>query len=785
MPFRLLLSKEKKARIQARRIGMQPRPAHFNYVAPLLLAGALWVAVVLLLTVGEGLIHAPLSEGQRAPATVLAQVDFESTDIAATELGRRQMAETVLPIFAINQAPLQSSLRTADRFFDRLIELRKKKPDQAAKEPFDVPDITLRTEDALALTESGNEEPLRLAVRQAMLGVWVHGIISVSERTSRFHGVAPTARISIRVGEEPLRTPVEISDLCTPDKATRDVITRIRTYAGDIAFSERVLQPLIRAWIQPNLMYDAAATETARQLAQRRFQPITKQVRAGATLLNQGDRVTPQQLEDWRAHQRRLNELRTPQDQRLQWVGQSILLLFALVICSGLLQIVRPDIVQSPSRLTLLVILSLLTLSPVKGLLYLANTTQFLSSSLVEFMLPLAFAPLLTTILIGPATAVVIGVWTSFTAGVMFDNSFSIFAMGLLVTIIVAHTARDIRKRSRMVRIGLLIGLLQTLYCLTMSVLYQLPANLVVLQSVVALLTGLVTALLALMLLPIFESLFDITTDITLLELSDMGHPLLQRLAMEAPGTYHHSLMVAHLAQSAASEIGANALLVRVCAYYHDIGKLTKPGFFVENTQFRENPHDDLTPSMSTLVIISHVKEGVALARRARLPKPIIDGIEQHHGTGLVAFFYHRARTQSEESAAPNGNDRSVNETDYRYDGPRPTTPDMGILLLADSVEAASRSMDKPTPNRIKQLVDTIIDSRLQDDQLDDCELTFAELKAIKRSFIFTLTNMLHGRAPYPSDENRNMQSTATVPGTEGGSEDVRPMDHATRADAQ
>lgn len=785
MPLRMLQIKEKKARIQARHIGTRPPPRRHSYVAPLLLAGTLWVTVVLLLTVGVGLIHAPLSEGQRAPATVLAQVDFEATDMAATELGRRQMAETVLPVFSINHVPLQSALRTADRFFDRMIELRKKTPEQAAQESLDIPDISLRTEEALLLTEEGREEILREAVRQAMQSVWRHGIISVSERASRFHGVAPTAQISVRVADEPLRTPVEISELYTPDEATRAVITRIRGRAGDIVFSERAMQTLIRAWIQPNLMYDAVTTESARQQAKRRFEPVTKQVRAGATLLNQGDRVTQQQLEDWRAHQRRLAELRTPQDQRLQWIGQSILLLFALVICSGLLQIVRPDIVQSPSRLTLLVILTLLTLLPVKGLLYLANTTTWLSSSLVEFMLPLAFAPLLTAILIGPATAVVIGVWTSFTAAVMFDNSFSIFAMGLLVTIIVAHTARDIRKRSRLVRIGLLIGLLQTLYCLTLSVLYQLPANLVALQSVVALLTGVITALLALMFLPIFESLFDITTDITLLELSDMGHPLLQRLAMEAPGTYHHSLMVAHLAQSAAAEIGVNALLVRVCAYYHDIGKLTKPEFFVENTQFRENPHDDLTPSMSTLVIISHVKEGVAMARRARLPKPIIDGIQQHHGTGLVAFFYHRARTQTDAYEAPNGNDRSVNETDYRYDGPRPTTPEMGILLLADSVEAASRSMDKPTPSRITQLVNTIIDSRLQDEQLDDCELTFAELKAIKRSFIFTLTNMLHGRVPYPTDENRNKRSTTKVPGSENAPEEVRPPDHAPRAGAQ
>lgn len=392
-------------------------------------------------------------------------------------------------------------------------------------------------------------------------------------------------------------------------------------------------------------------------------------------------------------------------------------------------------------------------------------------------MLPLALAPILITTLIGPSTAVVIGVWTSFASAVMFDNSFSIFALGLLVTIIAVHVARNVRTRARMLRIGLWVGLAQVVYGMSMAALNLVPLNLLAQQALVAMVGGLVTALLALIFLPLFESLFDITTDITLLELSDMGHPLLQRLAMEAPGTYHHSLMVANLAQAAAAEINANPLLVRVCAYFHDIGKLTKPEFFVENTQFRENPHDDLSPSMSTLVIISHVKEGVSMARRAKLPRPIIEAIEQHHGTSLVAYFYHRAKTQQSEKTG-NGSDRGVSETDYRYPGPTPRTPEMGILLLADSVEAASRSMEKPTPSRIENLVQEIIDSRLQDNQLDDCDLTFAQLKAIKRSFIFTLTNMLHGRVPYPKDENNNKESATPVSAPGKDLEGVREPHH-------
>lgn len=462
-----------------------------------------------------------------------------------------------------------------------------------------------------------------------------------------------------------------------------------------------------------------------------------------------------------------------------RWIGRSLLLLLALVICSGLLHIVRPDIVRSPVKIALLVILSLISMLVATMARVWLDTTTWVQPGLVEFILPLSFAPILATILIGPATAVVVGAWTAFAAAVMFGNSFSIFALGLLVTIIVAHLASGVRTRSRMLRIGLWVGLAQILYGFSLALLGQLPANQMLAQAGVGLANGVVSALLALIFLPMFESLFKITTDITLLELSDMSHPLLQRLALEAPGTYHHSLMVAHIAQSAASEIGANALLVRVCAYFHDVGKLTKPDFFVENTQFRENPHDDLTPSMSTLVIISHVKEGIGMARRAKLPGPIIEAIEQHHGTGLVAYFYHRAKTMKEESS---GNGRDISESDYRYPGPKPQTIEMGILLLADSVEAASRSMEKPTPSRIENLVNEIIDARLQDEQLSDCDLTFAQLKAIKRSFIFTLTNMLHGRVPYPKDEDRNQQSTEKPESVPASTEGILPVVNGTGA---
>ena len=784
--------RQRRIRIQARLLGSRAARDPKGYGWPVTWGLLLWVVGTALLHLGQELSHAPLSEGQRAPATLIAQVDFAATDLAATELARRQASDAILPVFNVNQAVQQAAVRVLNRFIDSVVEFRRTHeeapldpattaaPNRATNQVV-MAGIDLQPEDVATLIPDGQEEVLRELLIQSLTESLSHGIISVSERESLFHGVAGKGRISIVLPEGALRSPVAIDELPTPSLAVAAMAAQVRDqWPTDSPPPQHLLALLVRSLAQPNLSYDAGRTEAARQQAMRQAQTVTRTVRAGNTLITQGDRVTAQHLEDWRAHERRVNELRSPLDRRLHWIGGSMLLLFALVLCGGLLHIVRPDIARSPSLSFLLAFLGLLTLGGVFGLLYLSNTTAWLSGSVVEYLLPLSLAPLLAVILIGPATAVVAGAWTSFAAAVLFENSFSIFAMGLLVTIIVAHIARQIRKRSRMLRIGCWIGLSQAVYGLSSAFLTQLPANWILLQAGAAVASGVLVALVALILLPLFESLFDITTDITLLELSDMGHPLLQRMAIEAPGTYHHSLMVANLAQAAASEVGVNALLVRVCAYFHDVGKLTKPEFFVENIQFKENPHDDLTPSMSTLVIISHVKEGVTMARRAKLPQVLIEAIEQHHGTGLVAYFYHRAKTQQDEPSphAPAPASRDVDEERFRYPGPKPRSVEMGILLLADSVEAASRSMEKPTPGRIENLVDDIVDARLQDDQLDDCDLTFAQLKAIKRAFVFALTNMLHGRVPYPKDEDRNNSSTVSAKTPPAGPESLHPPDH-------
>jgi putative nucleotidyltransferase with HDIG domain len=281
--------------------------------------------------------------------------------------------------------------------------------------------------------------------------------------------------------------------------------------------------------------------------------------------------------------------------------------------------------------------------------------------------------------------------------------------------------------------------------------------------------TAILTALMISGLLPIFEGIFQLTTDISWLELSDLNHRLLRQMQLEAPGTFHHSLVVAALSEAAAEKIQANAPMCRVCSYFHDVGKLKKPGYFIENQHDgAENPHDTLTPTMSSLIIIAHVKDGIDLAVKNKLNPRVIDVIQEHHGDSLVYFFYRKAQDQKRselekvDRRLENLEDLPmIEEKNFRYPGPRPSSRESGIICLADSLESASRSLKKPTPAKIRALVDDIVRTKVNDGQLDDCPLTLRELAVVKDSFAATLRSMLHSRIDYPKDEvaNRRVSS--------------------------
>jgi putative nucleotidyltransferase with HDIG domain len=261
-------------------------------------------------------------------------------------------------------------------------------------------------------------------------------------------------------------------------------------------------------------------------------------------------------------------------------------------------------------------------------------------------------------------------------------------------------------------------------------------------DSAFAFSSGIAAAIVTTGITPLIELAFDYTTDIKLLELANLDRPILRRLMLEAPGTYHHSVVVGSLVEAAASEIGANPLLAKVCGYYHDIGKIKKPLYFIENQQSGKNPHDKLAPSMSGLILIAHIKNGVELAREIKLGQIITDTIQQHHGTSLITYFYEKAKQLKGSNA--------VKINDFRYPGPKPQTKEAGLVMLADVVEAASRTLENPTPSRIQGLVQNLTNKIFSDGQLDNCELTLKDLHNIAKSFNKILTGIHHHRIEYP-----------------------------------
>lgn len=759
---------------------------------------AWWLAAWLLFQVGATLQHTNMLVGERSRTTLVSAVPFECPDLAGTDLLKRQAADAVLPVFAVEEGGMDTATRAITKLFSRLQRARIESsaatngPTDAAvsaqqatslQEALHLLGIPLSAEEALSLAPSGEVEAVQTALIGTLRRVWYGGIVTEAQRTSRFDGVATQGRIQLQDLAGGIGSAAELQTIPLPEEALASVVRGVQELVPDHDLPAPALQGLCRDWVRPNLRYQRRLTEERRIEAQKAVEARTMQVPVGTTLVAAGERITPQILTLILAHEHRKAELQSGRMRLLEMAGHAALLGFAILICGALLRVVAPRLLHEPRCVLMLAAITLLTLAMAKGLLYAANQTRFIAPSFVEPLVPLAFAPLLAALLVGGPAPLAAGLLSTLSVSLLYGQSYSILFLGLAVTLASALAGRSVLRRSSAFWAALLVGLSAAAVLLAMAGLKQIAWSNLWPHVLTAILNGLICALMALALLPAFEWLFGVTSDITLLEYSDMTHPLLQRVAIEAPGTYHHSLMVANLAHSAASELGLHALLVRVCAYFHDVGKLTKPGFFIENISHAENPHDDLSPSMSALVIVSHVKEGVALAQKNKLPRAILDGIMQHHGTSLIAYFYHRAQQQAEtESRRGVSGAGPVHAEDYRYPGPKPQTPEMGVLLLADSVEAASRSMQKPTPSRIASLVHDIVTSRIADGQLDACDLTLAQIDSIKRSFVFSLTNMMHGRIAYPKDEDRNTNAAdkkaARAPEEPGT---LLPVDDATR----
>jgi cyclic-di-AMP phosphodiesterase PgpH len=456
-----------------------------------------------------------------------------------------------------------------------------------------------------------------------------------------------------------------------------------------------------------------------------------------------------------------------------------LLCLLIFVTAVAQLWVNHPDTLAQNSRLGLVFGVLLAQLAAIK-LILMQAAAGTLDLQLAPLLVPYAFAPLLLSVLMGRHHGLFAAVFASLWGSLIIGPIDPVFLVISLITGFVAvFLTLQVRKRGRLVRAGVCVGaatwILAAAFGQIGPVIWEAPHlsdwRMIGLQSLAAVGVGFGTAIIASGILPVLESLFHITTEISWLEMADLNHPVLKRLSLEAPGTFHHSLAVANLAEAGAETVGANPTICRVCSYFHDIGKLVKPEYFSENISPGNNPHDDLTPTMSALIIIAHVKEGVDLALKHKLNEEIVDIIHQHHGTSLVSYFYQRALQQQEDARAGGkimnlrpGDIPEVRKESFRYPGPKPDTKESAIVSLADAVESASRSLEKPTPQRIGDLVDSLIEDRLDDGQLSDSPLTLAEIRCLGETLKSTLVNMLHARIAYPKKEDKAPQSAGKQP---------------------
>jgi len=375
------------------------------------------------------------------------------------------------------------------------------------------------------------------------------------------------------------------------------------------------------------------------------------------------------------------------------------------------------------------------------------------------FIIPTTIASMLLAILVDSGISFVATVVVALVLGGIQGGGYDVSLMTLVSGMVAIFSVHKMRTRNQVFKAIVYIAIAYLWVIITLTALrYDSMLEAIKIFGYFLLPNAVLSPFITFMVLGVFEKLFDITTDVTLLELSDMNHPLLKRLSLEAPGTFHHSMVVGSLAESAAKAIGANSLLARVGSYYHDVGKMEKPEYFVENQMDADNRHTQLAPSMSSLILTSHVKNGIEMAAESGIPKLIRDFIPEHHGTSIMKYFHNKA--------LENAGDSVVIEADFRYQGPKPQSKETGIVMLCDTVEAATRSLKNPTPNKMRAFVEDLVDQRFRDGELDECDLTLRDLKQIIDAFMPVLFGVFQHRIEYP-DQEKKKGTTQSRPKTE------------------
>jgi cyclic-di-AMP phosphodiesterase PgpH len=557
-------------------------------------------------------------------------------------------------------------------------------------------------------------------------------------------------RDGVMAVDHPLSDAYGIRDL----SAAREFLRQAPlSFFGLSSRDRMILLQSFEAALFPTLICNRKETDARRAQAIQKVKPVEVQIKQGQTIVRIGEHVSYQIVQQLDA----LRNLQRPRSLIRQMAGYFIIsLIFIYSLWRYLVFYqTRHYKIRNHTILILTVIIS--ELLTIRLATFLADILSerfqsFQDPFMLYYGIPFAFGVLLVTLLVDVNLGIITSIILSVLVGLFYGNV-DLAVYSIVGCIAGIFSIRQYKDRAAIIKSGITIGIVNILSMTGLTILRQttIHASDTLNMTVLAILSGILASALASMFLPALESIFKVTTDIRLLELSNLNTPILRRLAVEAPGTYHHSLMVATLAETAAEAIGANPLLVRTAAYYHDIGKLLKAEYFVENQSYRGNKHEDLSPSMSCLIIASHVKEGILLAKEAGLPPRISDMIPQHHGTRIMTYFHKKALD------AANTDKSKIVEEEFRYPGPKPRNKESAIIMMADSVEAASRTLGgDPAPAQIKGMIDRLTESIINDGQFDDCDITLREIQLVKESLFKVLAGIFHHRIDYPGYDFKN-----------------------------
>lgn len=578
---------------------------------------------------------------------------------------------------------------------------------------------------------------LHTSCRKVIWNIYDQGFV----RTTR--DIIPLAQGSVTIqkrGEEE-RLPLE--NLRDTEMVKAEIIETLSADLTQNMKSVRLGYEICTAMLTPNLIFNQAETEVRRQEAEASVSTTKGLILAGQRIIDSHVMVTQDHVDAINSF---IKEKMSREPQKGVWkrftplVGRIALICLLVGIFALYLGMYRTRIFDN-NRL-------LLAIGLISILMTAAASFIFRSSALSEYLIPVTIGSMLLTILFDAEVAIVGTVINGLLIASLWRFEFSLALVCLFTGIAAIFSVMNVRHRHDFYKPMLYIPLTYIVSITAFNLLRFAPAAKILTDCGYGIANGILSPLLTIGLLPIFETVFHPTTAITLLEISDLNRPLLRRLSLEAPGSYNHSIWVGDLAEAASDAIGANSLLARAGAYYHDIGKLTKPKYFRENLEYKErNPHDKLSPTMSSLILASHVKEGCDLAKKNKLPHIIGDFIKQHHGTSLMVLFYQKTLSQ--------GGDITIDDSKFRYAGPKPQTKEAGVVMLADAVHAAVISLKEKdrTPGRIKGVVNTVFENKFSDGQLNESDLTLKDLAIIEKTFLLKLKGILHEREEYPNQK--------------------------------